>query len=169
MCKGRINQRWWGPSSQTAEQLKTLLELFFPKTYGTDRDESVSVLNHSDKLNDFPSSTERVSVLFLENRLEFLSKSLQQRSVWKWSASFEMKGDGGYSECTSLLEKLMQTICYYTDLLFSIWQRRNHEWYWCLLLQTVRVTDRFSLLCSLHEPIPSFTSLFCLKLQQFFI
>lgn len=36
----------------------------------------------------------------------------------------------------------MQTICYHTDMLFSIWQRGNHEWYWCLLFQTVGMTNR---------------------------
>lgn len=49
------------------------------KTYGTDQDECVSVLNHSDKLNEFPRSGEWVSVLFWEKGLEFLCKSLQQR------------------------------------------------------------------------------------------
>lgn len=36
----------------------------------------------------------------------------------------------------------MQTICYHTDMLFSIWQRRNYEWYCCLLFQTVGMTNR---------------------------
>lgn len=47
------------------------------KTYETDQ-ECVSVMNHSDKPNEFPRSTEWVFVLFTERGLEFLRKSLQQ-------------------------------------------------------------------------------------------
>lgn len=94
-CNGRRSRRSWGPSSQTAKHWEHSCR-FVTKTYGTDQ-ECVSVLNHSDKPNEFPRSTGWVFVLFSERGPEFLSKSLQQWSVWKWSASFEMKGDGGYS------------------------------------------------------------------------
>lgn len=99
-CNSRRSQPSWGPSSQTAKHWKHSCS-FVTKTYGTDQD-CVSVLNHSDRPNEFPRSTECLFVLFSGRGLEFLSKSLQQWSVWKWSASFETKVDGGYSVCTSL-------------------------------------------------------------------
>lgn len=100
-CNSRISLHSWGSPSQTVKQWKHSCS-FVTKTYGTDQEECVSVLNHSDKPNEFPRSTEWVFVLFWERGLEFLSKSLQQWWVWKWSTSFEMKGEGGYSVCTSL-------------------------------------------------------------------
>lgn len=100
-CCSGTSQHSWSPSSQTAKQWKQSCS-FVTETYGTDQEECASVLNHSDKPNEFPRSTEWVFVLFSERGLEFLSKSLQQWWVWKWSASFEMKGEGGYSVCTSL-------------------------------------------------------------------
>lgn len=90
----RTSQHSWSPSAQTAKQWKQSCS-FVTKTYGTDQEECVSVLNHSDKPNEFARSTEWVFVLFSERGLEFLSKSLQQWWVRKWSASFEMKGRGG--------------------------------------------------------------------------
>lgn len=61
---------------------------------------------------------------------------------------------GVYSVCTSLLERLMQTSCSHADLLFSIWQRRNH---WAMLVSAIldRYNDR---LFSLHELILFLTS-----------
>lgn len=64
------------------------------KTYGTEQQERVTALNRGNKLNGFPRSAERVSVLFSEKGTEFLSRSRQQRAVWKRSASFETLGEG---------------------------------------------------------------------------
>lgn len=64
------------------------------KTYGTEQRERVTALNHGNKLNGFARSAERVSVLFSEKGTEFLSRSRQQRAVWKRSASFETLGEG---------------------------------------------------------------------------
>lgn len=64
-CNSRISQHSWCPSSQTPKQWKHHCS-FVTKTYGTDQEECVSVLNHSDKHNEFPRSTEWVFVLFWE-------------------------------------------------------------------------------------------------------
>lgn len=53
------------------------------KTYGTEQRERVTALNRGNKLNGFPRSAERVSVLFSEKGTEFLSRSRRQRAVWK--------------------------------------------------------------------------------------
>lgn len=152
-CIGRISQH----SSQTAEQRKHGCSVV-TKAYGSDQEESMSELRHSDRPNEFPRSTGRVFVLFSETGLEFQSKSLQRWWVWKWSARFEMKGNGGYCVRTSPLDKLMQTICCHTDSAIqhlaekepvsraAVCSSRRPGW------QT-----SFSLLCRPHDPILSLT------------
>lgn len=131
-CNSRIRQRWRSLSSQTAEQWKHSCS-FVRKTYGTDQEEFSGVLNHSDKPNEFPRSTEWVFILFSERRLEFQSKSLQQWWVWKWSASYEMKGEGAETNANHLL---------------LYWRAIQHlaekepVWCWCLPVQTVWMTIR---------------------------
>lgn len=64
---------------------------------------SVWVYRTATSLTSSPGLQEGCSSCFQRERgLEFLCKSLQQWSVWKWSANFEMKGEGGYSVRTSL-------------------------------------------------------------------
>lgn len=131
-CSSRIRQRWRSLSSQTAEQRKHSRSSA-RKTYGADQEEFSGVLNHSDKPNEFPRSTEWVFVLFSERGLEFQSKSLQQRWVWKWSASYEMKGEGAETNANHLLlyRRAIQHLA-----------EKEPERCWCLPGQTVRMTVR---------------------------
>lgn len=131
-CNSRKRRRWRSLSSQTAEQWKHSCS-FVRKAYGTDQEEFSGVLNHSDKLNEFPRSTEWVFVLFSERGLEFQSKSLQQRWVWKWSASYEMKGEGAETNANHLL--------LYRRAIQHLAQKEPVRC-WCLPVQTVRMTTR---------------------------